>query len=517
MAEDPSQARGICDAADTPSAGDSGSGPATLLRVLVKQRHWQKFETFQAQFTRVARNLAQREEEPWLAGVTVSRRSWDRWMTGNVKTEPRPDACRVLEHMFGYPVGDLLAPASEASVLRIREEARQTTGAPHGNDPGGAVKDQARTIDALSPASSGTDPLEGTPVTSPARDGTWDVEDMERRELLRLLGSMAAVAPLAGGLNAETVRRNLDSSLNAPTIKSDVDEWERVLAQYSAGNWRVPPAVVLPGLLADMDEAQLRLKEAPEQLRPPMARVCGYLGALAAMNYFNAGDEQSANRYWRTALRIIDQSDDRSAQAELRAHRAMFLLLGAQPSPSAGLALADEAVGIGGGKPCAGTANGYAGRAQALALLGGHGESAQTLQDLSDTFARMPEAQGSARSSWGYSEQSLRFIEGFVYASAGRVPEASRALDAGRSLIPDGQWIAATSFEVTRGLSLIRGGDPSEGARLVVRAVQAMPTGFRASGATRRAALALEAVPADAANVPAVTEARELLSLPSAP
>jgi hypothetical protein len=349
-----------------------------------------------------------------------------------------------------------------------------------------------------------------------ARGDAWDVDEMERRELLRMLGGMAAVAPLAGGLSAETVRRNLDGALNAPTTKADVAEWERVAAQYSAESGIVPPAVLLPELLTDLDEAQRRLQGAPESLRSPMARVCGYLGALAAMNYFNGGDERSANRYWRTALRIIGLSDDRSAHAELRAHRAMFYLLEARPSPSAGLALADEAIGIGGAAPCAGTANGYAGRAQALALLGEHRESTRTLQDLADTFTRMPGAQGSARSSWGYSEQSLRFIEGFVYAHAGRVPEAGQALDAGRSLIPDGQWIAATSFEVTRGLSLIRGGDPSEGARHVVRAIQAMPAGFRASGATRRAALALEAVPADAVDLPAVAEARELLALPTA-
>ena len=110
----------------------------------------------------------------------------------------------------------------------------------------------------------------------------------------------------------------------------------------------------------------------------------------------------------------------------------------------------------------------------------------------------------------------MRFIEGFVYAHAGRVSDASKALDAGHSLIPDGQWIAATSFEVTRGLGLIRGGDPSEGARQITRAIQAMPPGFRTSGAKRRAALALDAVPASAANSSSVVQARELLALPPA-
>jgi hypothetical protein len=281
-----------------------------------------------------------------------------------------------------------------------------------------------------------------------ATSNTLDEDDMERRELLRLLGSMAAVAPLAAAIDQP--RRNLDRALNAPTTTADVAEWERVAAQYATDSGHVPPAALLPELITDLDEANLRLSGAPEALRAPMARVCGQLSALTAMNFFNAGDERNANRYWRTALRVMDFADDRSAQAELYAHRAMFILLEKRSSPSAALALADNAISIGNAAPGAGTANGYAGRAQALALLGDHRESTRTAQDLADVFARMPGAQTTSRSAWGYSEQSLRFIEGFVYAHAGRVPEASQSLDAGRALVPDNQRIAVTSFAVTR-------------------------------------------------------------------
>lgn len=82
----------------------------TLLRVLVVQRHWQRWPTFEAQFRRAAKSLAQREGEPALAGVLISQRQLDRWYGGDIKTLPRPDACRVLEHMFGRPVSELLAP-----------------------------------------------------------------------------------------------------------------------------------------------------------------------------------------------------------------------------------------------------------------------------------------------------------------------------------------------------------------------------------------------------------------------
>lgn len=94
--------------------GQAGEpGPQTLLRALITERHWQRFPTFEAQFRRAARELAQREGDPGLATLTVSSRQWERWYAGSVKTEPHPDACRVLELLFGYPVQQLLAPAGQ--------------------------------------------------------------------------------------------------------------------------------------------------------------------------------------------------------------------------------------------------------------------------------------------------------------------------------------------------------------------------------------------------------------------
>jgi transcriptional regulator with XRE-family HTH domain len=85
-------------------------GPPTLLRALIAERHWQNFRTFEKQFRQTARELADRDRDPDLAKLTVSSRQWERWYSGNVKTEPHPDACRVLEHMFGHSVQQLMSP-----------------------------------------------------------------------------------------------------------------------------------------------------------------------------------------------------------------------------------------------------------------------------------------------------------------------------------------------------------------------------------------------------------------------
>jgi hypothetical protein len=344
-----------------------------------------------------------------------------------------------------------------------------------------------------------------------ARDDVLDVDDVERREFLRLAG-VAAAAPLVAG--ADRVRRNLDGALNAPTTDADVAEWERVAEQYAAESGRTPPAVLLPELLTDLDEAQARLAGSAGALRPPMARVCGCLSALAAINFFNTGNEGDARRYWRTALRVISHADDRTAQASLYGFRAVFALDDGS-SPAAALALADDAIGIAGGTPCAGAARGYVARATALVLLGEHRESTRTLGDLAGTFAGLPAATAGARGTWDYSEQELRFTESRVYAYAGRASDAARSWEAGRALVHPSAPLAAAAFELGRATGLILGKDPSEGARHVVRTIQELPPGYRESATIRwKAVRALDAVPVGAAGLPAVAEARELLALP---
>src|SRR6266508_3261943 len=86
---------------------DSGAGP-TVLRTLVEERHWQTPKAFRAQFLRAARELADRDSDREFGRLDVSQRQFCRWLAG---AQPRPYACRVLEYMFGLPIGELLRPA----------------------------------------------------------------------------------------------------------------------------------------------------------------------------------------------------------------------------------------------------------------------------------------------------------------------------------------------------------------------------------------------------------------------
>jgi tetratricopeptide (TPR) repeat protein len=85
----------------------------TLLRQLLQQRHLTTHEAFAAQYERAATQLAELDRDPRLASLQVSPRQFDRWYGGELLTLPRPDACRVLEHMLGRPVSELFSTAHD--------------------------------------------------------------------------------------------------------------------------------------------------------------------------------------------------------------------------------------------------------------------------------------------------------------------------------------------------------------------------------------------------------------------
>ncbi|MFF8573171.1 hypothetical protein ACF06L_18365 [Streptomyces sp. NPDC015408] len=106
----------------------------TLLRQLLQQRHLTTHEAFAAQYERAAARLAELDRDPRLASLQVSPRQFDRWYGGELLTLPRPDACRVLEHILGRPMSELFSTANDGDSAHDRDEqsstARQATSAP---------------------------------------------------------------------------------------------------------------------------------------------------------------------------------------------------------------------------------------------------------------------------------------------------------------------------------------------------------------------------------------------------
>jgi hypothetical protein len=82
------------------------SEPPILLKVLLRERHWQNYGTFCAEYDKAARRI-----ETELAGTYPSRAQLHRWLTGLLRGLPYPDHCRVLEEMFpGWTAAQLFQP-----------------------------------------------------------------------------------------------------------------------------------------------------------------------------------------------------------------------------------------------------------------------------------------------------------------------------------------------------------------------------------------------------------------------
>ncbi|MBV9022965.1 MAG: hypothetical protein JO362_03960 [Streptomycetaceae bacterium] len=90
----------------------------TLFRQLVQERDWTTVETFNIHFAKAGRELAENSGEQKLASITVSRRSFDRWMCGDLSRAPQRDTRRILEHLFKEPAVRLFRPTrASAAVL----------------------------------------------------------------------------------------------------------------------------------------------------------------------------------------------------------------------------------------------------------------------------------------------------------------------------------------------------------------------------------------------------------------
>src|SRR5260370_8748101 len=96
----------------------------TLLRELLHRRHL-KYETFRAEYEKVAKQIAPQDIPP-------SKTQFYRWLSGSLKGGiPYPHACRVLENMFPpwkaaelfgpyQPTRHMLDPEAQAVLGKIR-------------------------------------------------------------------------------------------------------------------------------------------------------------------------------------------------------------------------------------------------------------------------------------------------------------------------------------------------------------------------------------------------------------
>jgi hypothetical protein len=103
-------------------------GQPLLLKLLLRERHWQNYTTFCAEYDKAANRI-----DPDLKQTFPSRAQLHRWLTGSLRGLPYPDHCRVLEEMFpGWTAEQLFQPSPAEPLY----SDRRLTGPPRSPGPG---------------------------------------------------------------------------------------------------------------------------------------------------------------------------------------------------------------------------------------------------------------------------------------------------------------------------------------------------------------------------------------------
>jgi hypothetical protein len=107
-------------------------GEPTLLKALLRARHWQKHSTFTREWDKVAKAI-----DPQLKGSWPGHAQFYRWLRGELRGLPYPDSCRILESMFPpHTVEELFQPCSSDTANNLRgHRTPATPEVPAGPDP----------------------------------------------------------------------------------------------------------------------------------------------------------------------------------------------------------------------------------------------------------------------------------------------------------------------------------------------------------------------------------------------
>ncbi|MGW3038509.1 hypothetical protein ACWC9T_00355 [Kitasatospora sp. NPDC001159] len=280
------------------------------------QRHWQVYETFRLRFEATANSAAEQENDPRLRGLSVSKRQFERWYGGAVKTRPYPDQCRVLEAMFGVSVGVLLAPAPAASL-------------PAPAVAGSFVVPPPRLAPVLLPSEQAAVPPAGGPSNSETRFDAGTTE-LERQVAMAARRALRFTAMAEG------------SSIGPETLGQIHDEVRRLTVAY--------PRLALPTLLGDLVEVQDLTFHLLEhgRVKPLQARdlylLAGVTSGMLAKASHDLGNPSAAMMQARTAFVCADNADHHAMRAWVRSLQSLISYWAGRPGEAADYAALGQSV-----------------------------------------------------------------------------------------------------------------------------------------------------------------------------
>ena len=293
---------------------------STLLRELLRQRHWQTYATFCRRYDDAARRT-----DAALVGRWPSRGQFARWLSGDLKGIPHPDHCRVLEAMFpGLTAQQLVAiTAPDAGPLPIAAVPPAAHAA--------AVPLPASHLH-VAPRQAGAAPRTADTVPAVTPIGHQAVRRLPREPQPSVHGPGAAAPGLHGEPAANSVlplpeEIAMTTEESARFVRSsrgavDADVLDQLTADVRrlAADYISRPPIVLFRPLSELRREvfdMLDQRQRPAVL-PSLYAVAGRLCALLAHASGDLGHAYAAETHTRTAWLCADLADDDDLRAFAR-------------------------------------------------------------------------------------------------------------------------------------------------------------------------------------------------------
>ena len=294
--------------------------------------------------------------------------------------------------------------------------------------------------------------------------------DMQRRTFVFGAGGMAGLSLAAPTLALETARHGLTLALAEQRADVAVDEWQAIVTEYGYTYQTTAPAELLDLLIVDVLGIQYAIdhqeqSNASENNVRELRRAGALLAALMAMTVANLGQMRHAERWWRSARSIAQQSDDIETVTWVRGREAVRAIYEQRPLGLI-LRLIAEAESHAHNAPARALPELISGKAQALALAGRADDATAALQQLADIYAALPsDATADRDTIFAWADDRVRFTESFVYSQLGQVEQAAVAQAQALAAYPASYRRGPAQIELQRALCLVQSNDITSGMR----------------------------------------------------
>ena len=424
---------------------------------------------------------------------------WETWPQSGY--EPSLKNLKRLARIYQCNVGDLVDDGNFSQL---------DTATLHNRTPSAvAVKEVATT-------QYGRRDTDASDLVGPFGLAGEDDEDvMKRRAFLMGLAALAGLGETEPGMALESMRHGLNHALAERHATTDVDEWHEIGLEYGHTYPITAPNELLKTLLVDLYGLQAAIARYPnDETQRELRQVGAMLSAFTAQTIANLGYLREARRWWRTARRAADDSEDGYTMLWIRGREIVRAGYEHRPLTSI-LQLIDEAEArIDSSPPVAALPEFLAGKAQTLALMGkaASTDTEPTLTQLRRAFDALPLPLRAANDSiFNWGEERLRFTESLTYTYLGDFKRAETAQDQTRTLYPADDFRSPAQIELQRSLCLVAAGDVLTGVRHAQSIVSNLPAMHRIRPIADLGHKVLRAVPTSEQQHADVQEYRECL------